>query len=434
MNPSKNKFNEKKENLVFWKKFIFLIIPFFVLILFLECLLRFLGYEPKEPSLGKIKPSAVGYFNIADKKLGFRSLPNGIYRNTAVKIKPKITTDEFGYRNGYGWTSQSDRNNTTIVFVGDSTTFCAEVNDNETGPSEVAKILSKKYHVTVMNAGVIAFNTVQTKRMIQEILDRFPKVKFVVYTYCGNDYLENLNPIAYYPMMAPYIWWDKTHNKFIEHDVHAPSVPWGQKFTDIDTIWTTWTLPKQSMRQQITDFIRSKSAFFNFFFLRIRRIISNYYYPQQPLLQLPNGGAGPVWCGTAKWRQQVEWAKNNHAYYALAKLLREINTMCKKKGVIFLVTEFSTGSYIDKCTTLSGNDFAMLCKEAGVQYLNIQSYFTGNPFSYMAQNDTGYNTHYGTKGTKTYAAALAPKLEQLMNNPAASSGLSKGTAPQGAGN
>lgn len=262
MNHLKNEFIEKKENLVFWKKIIFLIIPFFVLILFLECLLRFLGYEPKEPSLERTKPSVVGYFNIADKELGFRNLPNGIYKNTAVKTKPVITTDEFGYRNGYGWTPRSGRNNTTVVFVGDSTTFCAEVNDNETGPSEVAKILSKKYHVTVLNAGVIAFNTVQVKRMIQETLDRFPRVKFVVYTYCDNDYLENLNPIAYYPMMAPYLWWDKTHNKFTEHDVSAPSVPWGQKFTDIDTIWTTWTLPKQSMRQRITDFIRSQSAFF----------------------------------------------------------------------------------------------------------------------------------------------------------------------------
>lgn len=141
-----------------WKRIVFLSFPLIGVICCLEVWLRLFGYSPLQ--LPKPGTSPQGYFWICDQSMGFRNRPNGQYRYDAMQANPLVTTDEYGYRNGVGWKTQGD--SPIIAFIGDSTTFCAEVNDDQTGPSEVAKLLTPKFRWRVLNAGVRGYTALFT--------------------------------------------------------------------------------------------------------------------------------------------------------------------------------------------------------------------------------------------------------------------------------
>ncbi len=101
-----------------------------------------------------------------------------------------VPSQECGFRNGYGWVPEGD--SPVVLFVGDSTIFYDEVNDEETGPSDVAKLLGPDWGVRVLNAGCRGYNTLQSKRMLLECLERFPSTVVVVYVYCANDNAHSL--------------------------------------------------------------------------------------------------------------------------------------------------------------------------------------------------------------------------------------------------
>jgi hypothetical protein len=144
----------KLHHLSVWKKLAFSAIPFSLALLLLEGICRLAGFAPLTY---QIMPQS--FFWVSDRHLGFRNMPNAIYHFKWIKACPVVTTGDHGYRNGYGWSSEGS--SPIIAFVGDSTTFCAEVADDQTGPSEVAKLIEQEVDVRVLNAGCRGYNTVQ---------------------------------------------------------------------------------------------------------------------------------------------------------------------------------------------------------------------------------------------------------------------------------
>jgi len=118
-----------------------------------------------------------------------------------------------------------------VMMVGDSTVFCAEVPDEETTASHLARFLEGAGHpVSVLNAGVRGYSTVQSKRMMAECLQRYPSVRVAVYCYCDNDWFENLRPKEYWPAVAPTVRRDPGTGEIVEVDVLQCAVPWGESF------------------------------------------------------------------------------------------------------------------------------------------------------------------------------------------------------------
>lgn len=336
-----------------------------------ELLVRLAGYKPL---VSETKLSLTGYFWICDKRLGFRNRPNASYCDQNITAKPIINTDKYGYRNGFGWSY--DSLSPILLFVGDSTTFCSEVNDDNTGPSEVAKLIGGELNVRVLNAGVRGYSTLQSKRMLEECVERFPEIKVVVYTFANNDYYENLNPNIYFPAKAPIGRWSQGELQIIE--ITEPTVAWGHDFTG--------SLRRELAYNKVINKIRSYSALFS-------------VLGRQPLLA---------------WREIIAYsryfqARNNHGDQVLEELVRQMNQICHSHGIIFLSTAFFNG--LDE----KGPDFEAICKKKGVRYIDIKEWFVDTPTSYMAQRCDGtYDIHYGMKGTKTFAEALIPALKTIL--------------------
>src|SRR5580658_728376 len=80
-------------------------------------------------------PTLPAYFWIRDARLGFRNRPSS--RLEHALAGSVVSTGPRGERCGVGSPASGTGPGPIVLFVGDSTTFCGEVNDDETGPSEV---------------------------------------------------------------------------------------------------------------------------------------------------------------------------------------------------------------------------------------------------------------------------------------------------------
>jgi len=388
-----------------WKKLIFMCLPLFIFLSFIEVLFRMTGLEPLR--LPKPGGSPQAYFWICDKKLGFRNRVNGRYEHNAIKGNPLVTTDEFGFRNGFGWNASEDT--PIILFIGDSTTFGAEVDDQYTITSEIAKQLLPKYALRVLNAGVRGYSTFQSKRMLEECLHHFPQIKMVVYTYCTNDYFENLNPIVYLPAKAPTVWWDENLRAITELEVENPSVRWGE------LIESAYTIPPNP-RLRVTNFLRSHSAFLEFVGHRIRLLIgkkktmSGLPIVSENHAGMEHGSIGPV-NSLEEGGEQYAWAKKHHADDVMVELLRQMRILCEERDILFFTSAYSTSQQRN-----INQDVVKFCDLAGVIFFSTEHAFIDNEKSYMSpQSDGDYNPHYGKKGTETFAKALAPQLERELS-------------------
>ena len=259
-----------------WKKLSFTVAILVPALLVMELVMGLLGYYPAkgewvirrdppnataEDAAAKTElpqetcgPDAFQCFAVCDRRFGFRNRPNGSFRSPHIEGNPVSTTDEFGYRSGFEW--PGDGESPIVLFIGDSITFCSEVNDEETAPSEVAKLLSKEFQVRVLNAGVRAFNTLQSKRMLLECLDRFPRTKVAVYTYCGNDLEENMVANYHFPAKAPVMTRDGSTGRFREVEVLEPAVPWNESFLK----WRPPPPPPPGIDDQVVQWLDTHSA------------------------------------------------------------------------------------------------------------------------------------------------------------------------------
>lgn len=369
-----------------------------------ELLLRLLGgmAEPAgEP--GKPQVSLTGYYWVSDPVLGFRNRPNGRFQNFKILGRPLVTTDALGYRNGFGWSADADT--PVVAFLGDSTTFCAEVGDSETGPSEVARLWSRRFRVRVLNAGVRGYNTVQAKRALEEVLERFPETRIAVYTYAENDLVENLNPIVYHPAQSPVVWRDDPSERWIERGVEDPVAPPGASFITAAALEAAGR-QKESPRVWLTNRLRARSVLADRSLTLLRRVVGESR-TSRGMLELPQGSIGPLVGGTPEWQAQVEWAMAHRADEALEHLLAGMAGTCRKRGVAFLATEFHLNQE-------ESGLFREACRRAGVPYIDPRGSFRGRPQTYLARTRDGYDGHFGSRGTKAFAEAVAPILAPIL--------------------
>ncbi len=390
-----------------WKKLIFTAVLVVSSLLCLELLMRLCGPGPepgppvpKRPVGGEQRINPLEYFAVCDPHFGVRNRPNGSYRTWFIEENPLVTTDEFGYRNGYGW--PGDGRSPIVLFVGDSVIFCAEVSDDQTVPSEVAKLLEEEFDVRVLNAGVRSYNTLQAKRMLIQCFERFSCIKAAVYTYCGNDLEENTVPDFRYPFKGPYLVRDQRTGKFREVEVTDPAVPWGKRFYG-------WTPPPPllSTPDKVTGWLEDRSVLLRRCLEGWRRIDFGPFSP----LEFPDGKQIVPPSDYAKWHA---WAAENGGREALQELLAEMDRICRSRGAAFLATCSYNGS--DRGSSRS---FAADCAEAGVQFSSLEKEFTDTSSIYTCVRVDGrYDEHYGPLGTQTYAKALAPALKRILRSQA----------------
>lgn len=363
------------------KKCLFYLIPFAVVLVFFELGLRALGYGPLPAT--NITLSSTGYFCVADKTLGFRNRPDGVYVNAAFERAPVVTTDHNGYRNGFSPAKETAH---TVIFVGDSATFCAEVNDNETGPSEVARILSLKgLNAHVVNAGVRGYSTLQSKRMLDETVRRFPGAEVAVYVYSDNDLYENLNSI-YLPMIAPTASWNEEAASVFEKEVDSEPVPWGSDFVGVAA------RPGTALGKRILAASHSALAY-------------NIQSSVRTLLEwrsskgAAKGGSPPI--------ASHEYALQRNGDKVLESLIVRMRSTCERAGVRFMVTQFTNGSKagIDRW-------LGEICRRSGVQFIAINDKFKGSPGQYEVRfaGNLLREGHYNTLGTRTFAEGVAPSI------------------------
>ena len=394
-----------REKLPLWKKILFSLLVLIPVLLVAELFVRLLGYRPAQgvgvasngPEVSS-GPTPFGYFAVCDRNLGFRNRAGGSYRYAAIEGSPLSTTDEFGFRNGVGWTADDDR--PIVLFVGDSFVFGAEVGDDETGPSQVARLLQDRgVGVRVLNAGVRGYGTLQAKRMIGECLKQFPEIVAVVYTHCGNDLQENVVPNLRYPAKSPVVVRDQRTGQFREVDVTEPTVAFGESFLE-------WQPPaRPNGREKAPGWLQTHSALYHRGVVAMRRFDCESIASLDP--HQINDTVPPADYG--KWRA---WALRYDGQEALQWLLEEMGRFCRAHDAALIVTSVTCG--LDPDLEDPGR-FARQCEAAGVRFVGLEDAFTGDLMSYMSRRTNGrIEEHFGTHGTKTYAAVLAPVLESIL--------------------
>lgn len=393
-----------------WKKLVYATVVVAVFLLCLELLLRGGGWGlqpgPTEPvhaadTGGGFSP--LQYFAVCDPYLGIRNRPSGSYHTWYVEGEPLVTTDEFGHRNGLGW--PGDGQSPIVLFVGDSIVFGSEVDDQQTGPSEVARLLSEEFDVRVLNTGVRSYSTLQAKRMLLECFERFPRIKVAVYTFCGNDLEENVVPHFRYPFKAPYMVRDEQTGRFREVEVSEPAIPFGEPF-----LGCALSLPVPSTSEKLSGWLEARSALFYCCLKGWRRID----FTGSASVEFPDGKHQVPVSDYVKWHN---WAAQNGGNNAIRQLLIEMDRICRKHGAAFVATCSFNGSDRGSCRAFETN-----CAEAGVRYVSLEQEFTDNPTIYICRRIDGmHDEHYGPLGTKTYANALAPALKQILRSQASTS-------------
>jgi len=362
----------------------------------IEGVFRLVGVEPGMHDRGD---QVTGHFWVCDPHFGFRNRPATCFRHEQVKGSPSVTTIQSGYRNGVNGDPAVVP--PEVLFIGDSTTFCAETADDQTGPSEVAKLL-KPGPVGVLNAGVRAYNTLQCKRMLEECLAQFSTIEVAVYVYCWNDISENLVDHVHYPAKSPTVRFDETTGQLVEVEVAEPTVPWGQ---DFKTIWHELRqkkLAERDRRKRWDQLLRNR--------MRERSVLFHFVHTRLGFLKDRLTGAIPRLDTEPTERKANPFVADPTAgRRELVCLLRQMQRLCDDKDVAFLVTSFTTGRELDW-------EIRDLCGTAGVRFVSARSDFTESPETYWAPlRNGGYDTHYGPKGTRTFARALAPAVQAELD-------------------
>jgi hypothetical protein len=390
-----------------WKKLVFAAILLACVLFGLELGFRLCGYEPAPGSTSETdhaneppQPEPCSYFAICDQYLGYRNRPHGAYRWHDMGGHPLSTTDEYGFRNGFGWTAEGQ--SPIVLFVGDSYTFCAEVNDDQTGPSEVGKLLSKEFHIRVLNAGVRSYSTLQSKRMMIQCFRQFPSILVVVYTYCANDVAENIVPNWGFPVKRPLIVRDETTGQFREAEVTNPVVPWGTSFLQ----WRAPPEPPPGFLAVLAGGLDQRSAVFHSCRTGWHRIEATWL----SRLELPSGSQPVPPEDFVFWQ---EWAVENGGREVLRRLLADMDQICLDHGATFLVTQ---AAYNEE-NVPEAPYFPQDCAAAGVRFCSLDQKFKPDARPYIARYANGqWQGHFNSRGTQAFAEILTPVLKRILRS------------------
>lgn len=197
------------------------------LFLVIEGVFRISGFKPLIPEPFKMSISTF------DELLGFKAKPNSTWSFiTTPEGGPAVinigTVDEFGYRPIV--TNRNCNTCPTIIVLGDSLTFGAEVADDSTWPELLAKALEmhdKQYKVR--NISYRGFSTVQLYLALKEVMKTIRKIEAVLYMFSPNDHVESLERI--YGLPAPILSKNPNDEFYIVKPEFARRVVKEKKYT-----------------------------------------------------------------------------------------------------------------------------------------------------------------------------------------------------------
>lgn len=382
----------KRKRLVFG--LIALLLATIVMLLLGEITLRLFGFPtlpPLGPDLGgdfdtkKISDNINWNLYALDWHLGYRNRANVDCINRQTLPNPRVTTDRLGYRTTWGWSEEAD---TPIVYLsGDSFVIAAEVPDDKTQ----ASILARRLGVRVLNGGVRGYNTVQSLRLLEETLDRFPEIEVVVHTYCANDLDGSMLMLDLFTTPPTANLDDQGQLVFIE-------VPYlhGEEGGPI----LESAIPEYSLSDKV--------ATYSALYLACRSL-----WRRLPLERAkPDGRHFLTEEESAYWGR---WAHRNGCWKVAEKLLLQMKEMCERRGVKFLATCYASNLPGDTMP----QQFEAMCNRAGIPHAPLYPYFTDPPETYHSrridsEGNVAPDIHYNEKGTRTFADALEEPIKELL--------------------
>ncbi len=170
------------------------------LITIAEFTVRLAGFGPPAP------PHWNNQFG-KHRKLGYTAVPHSRW-SFVVTYEGKLTTN-LGTANKSGFRPTVYNNDCkgcpTIIVLGDSATFSAEVNDSETWPEFTAQVLNKRGRAyKVVNYGMRGYNTVQAYFAMREAFKDIGDIEAVIYMFTRNDPAGNCPEDLYKILARPY--------------------------------------------------------------------------------------------------------------------------------------------------------------------------------------------------------------------------------------
>lgn len=343
--------------------------------------------------------SVTGYFWIPDEDLGFRNRPGGRFVNDAVLAEPLVTTDPEGNRGG-----PANLDRPAVLLVGDSVVFAAEVGDEQTPAAELWRAMGARADLGVRTLAVRGYNTVQARRMIESELGRLGTVKIVVHVVVDNDFVENLNPVVYFPAVARTTRPTGNASEPFEDvapkarpDLWQGSLGW---FSERDALLGE----SPSVFARALHGLRRRSAAAN----ALARVATS----------LPGGGSrvgrvacsegwvGPVWIGVPEWLRQADLAERAGAADALGWELRAMDEVVRHHGARLIVTEFTHGENRKSRPTR----VERIARERGLDFVSLEDAFGDDADTYKARTATGFDGHYGPVGTRVLGRVLAAEI------------------------
>jgi hypothetical protein len=334
-----------------------------------ELLGRALGPGPRPAG----PPSVNAASWVLDAELGFVAAGDLDFPNHAIRGHPRVRTDAHGLRKG------GPDGPARLLVVGDSTSFAAEVVDDETLPARLGHALA----MPVANAGVRGYSGLQAARMLERQLARLGSVEVALYVLTTNDWAENLAPVAPAPRLEP----EGSGFRVVEPVLPGPP---GQRLAaGRDPGWR-WRL-------------RTRSA-----------LVDMLIDAGQVLAVTPRSGEpGPA----APASPVPGAATQDPREAAMAWVLQRMAEACQARGVRFLVTVFpGTAPEVQAALVPRAGSFRALAEGAGARFLAVP-----RDFPYLAPGLRarrpwlGYDPHYGAEGTRWWAQALLPELRAVLS-------------------
>lgn len=410
-----------------------------LLVLLAEGGARLLGPGPRISSRG-----VNAALWIHDPRLGWVNRRGARVVHDGVRGRPLVRTDARGHRRSSrpgpgtrrapGHPEDSGRG-LSLLFLGDSTTFGAEVGDTQTLPARVGAELrdrgTLRGPLRVTNAAVRGYSTLQVERSLERSLESFlgtgEPVDLVVYVLTGNDLVESFFPSL--PVQAPAPRWvpDGMGGFRVEEVRGRGLLPSPGEPPPEATGWRAFTgdLRRVSALADLgADLTRQGLLLAAALGNRIhgdpggpgeRESPSGQVGPGSQDGSEPAGGAGdcpeglapgpgPGAALRAAWRCGAE--------EALGEALERMARACSKRGAGFLVTPFpgAPRPQRDRLFPRSGS-LEALCRARGVDYLEAPEGLPGPGNRDRAPRPwLGHDPHFGVEGTARWARGLAPGI------------------------
>lgn len=334
---------------------------------------------------------------IRDRLLGFVNRPSMCYKNINIQGHPVITTDRWGFRTTADLAAGSGA--PVVVFVGDSMTFGAELADKDTFCSKVAHLLLNP-PVSVINAGVRGFSSVQSLLMIEKLASMGIEPSLIIYCFYANDMYENLHSHIHYPAQAPILVRSGSDGPWsilgLSHRYQSLSglpvfLTISQAVQSKNFFLCLWTLA--SFTSLFTVILKSKLPRWAGW-SRMRR---------RPLEKVPPSRF-------SKLKVLHDWAQSQGSIGALEYCLQQMQIQCNTMKAKFAVTAAITSSKTSWPCLISE-----ICGENGLTFIDLRSGFGNSMAPYLAKKDDGsYDGHYGEIGAEAFANTIAPEIAKLL--------------------